>query len=168
VKVEDAAACVAYLTSMTSGWNDDATEMLVYEFEKLDDPAALELATAKIARTWTSQGRVPLGVIVDAYHHEQAIALNATREAQAAEERCDGWGWIDGDPCAVCSPALRLVYADPALLRRFRDGVALHKILDWPDRKTFEAEYNRERCPQRFVAESTTTRPIPTINNEVF
>ena len=171
MNVEHAASCVAYLTSMTSGWNDDATEQLVYEFERLNDADALQTAVAKIARTWTSQGRVPLGIIMDAYHHEQQLAIATTREARtAAEVRCDGWGWLeDESPCPVCSPALRRVYSDLDLLRRWRDGVPLHKLLDSADRAAFEAEYNRERCPKRVTFERTVDRPSqPTILNEVF
>lgn len=171
MNVDSAAACVAYLTSMTSGWNDDATEQLVYEFERLEDADALSAATAKIARTWTSQGRVPLGVIIDAYHHEQRLAIEADRVAEkAAEVGCDGWGWtVEGQPCPVCNPALHRVFCDFELLRRWRDGVALFKLLDCADRAALESEYNRERCPKRVDFEHTSARPTqPTIDNEVF
>lgn len=158
--VESAATCVAYLTSMTSGWNDDATEQLVYEFERLDDADALADAIAKVARTWTSQGRVPLGVIVDAYEQERRRSVERDERAarQMAAVRCDGSGWITRSdeggtfewPCSTCSPALVRVWADPELRDRWRNGERLHRILGFDDRAELEREHHREPCSSSF------------------
>lgn len=156
MNVEHAATCVAFLTSMTSGWNDDATEQLVYEFARLDDPDALADAVHKIARTWTSNGRVPLGVIMDAYQHELRLADEALQQQLAAKQiRCDGSGWLthhddDGEasewPCATCNPALARIWADPELKRRWRQGQATHRILGFDDRDELVAKLGRSRC----------------------
>jgi hypothetical protein len=153
VDVDHAATCVAYLTSMTSGWNDDATEQLVYEFARLDDPDALADAVNKIARTWTSYGRVPLGVIIDAYQHEVRLREDAARELltkRQAAIRCDGSGWwtVDGDelPCPTCSPALSRIWNDPDMKRRWRNGQPTHRILGYDDRDEYVKDLKRPTC----------------------
>ena len=99
MNTQQAATAVAYLTSLTSGWNDDSTEQLVYEFERLEDPEALRDAVGKVARSWTGFGRVPLGILMDAYHHEIALRNTAAKAALANRSvRCDSSGWIDGWP----------------------------------------------------------------------
>lgn len=155
MNVEHAAACVAYLTSMTTGWNDDATEQMVYEFERLPDEAALTNAIQKVARTWEASSRPPLAVIMDAYHHEVRLADDLERERAARENeriRCDGSGWrfLDDEttrrPCATCNPALARIFADPDLLRRWRDGFALHRLLGYDGRKELVDETARPPC----------------------
>jgi hypothetical protein len=150
MNVEAAAAAVAYLTSMTSGWNDDATEQLVYEFERLDDEAALVEAVGKVARSWTYSGRVPLGVIMDAYHHEIANRERVEREqVEARLVRCDGSGWNDDGtmPCSTCNPALWRIWNEPGLLPRWRAGIATWKLLGFEKASECEKELGRERCP---------------------
>lgn len=151
--VEHAATCVAYLTSMTSGWNDDATEQLVYEFERLDNPDALADAIGKIARTWTSTGRVPLGVIMDAYQHEVKVADDRQHRAVKAV-RCDGSGWLVRTdeagtfewPCTTCNPALARVWSDPEAKAKWRHGVATWRVLGFDDRESFDKEMARSSC----------------------
>jgi hypothetical protein len=67
VRVQDAAASVAYLTAMVSGYNDDTAEMLVYEFTELDDAQTLDDAVKTVVRSWDRQGRVPIKLILDEY-----------------------------------------------------------------------------------------------------
>lgn len=158
MNVEDAAAAVAYLASMTSGWSDDATEQLVYEFERLDDPYALIGACGAVARTWTWGGRPPLGVLIDAYHHEVAVLAAGVREqTEASAPRCDGHGWneVDDDltPCATCNAALWRIWNEPGARRRWRNGQATWKILGYDSAADCEKELARPRCPTAYVDE---------------
>lgn len=156
MNVEHAASCVAYLTSMCTGWNDDTTEVLVYEFERLDNPDALREAVGKIARTWTQSWRVPLGVIMDAYQHEVAISEGQHRDILDAQlARCDGSGWDDdGAPCTTCNPALAQVWATPGGRLRWRHGTATWKILDFDSAADCDKELGRTKCAQVFDVEA--------------
>ena len=161
MRVEAAAAAVAYLSAMTSGWNDDATEQMVYEFERLDDEDALAAACQKVARTWTWGGRPALGVIMDAYHHEVAVRSDKHRaEVEAKAIRCGGTGWLEHDdeghedsPCPTCNPALFRVWNTPGAKLRWRNGVPTWRVLDFDSHDEFEKELRRERCPAPFDVE---------------
>jgi hypothetical protein len=151
VRLDAAAAAVAYLTAMTTGWNDDATEQMVYEFERLDNETALGEAVAKVARTWTFGGRPSLGVIMDAYNHELALQTDRRREEVSARAvRCDGSGWLDGDdlaPCPTCNPALHRVWNEPGAKLRWRHGVPTWRVLGYDTPELFDKDLKRERCP---------------------
>lgn len=158
MNVEDAAAAVAYLSAMTSGWSDDATEALVYEFERLEDPVALGEAVGKVARSWTWGGRPPLGVLMDAYHHEVALSEGKHRaQVEARAVRCDGSGWFDSDgdltPCSTCNVALWRVWNEPGGRLRWRHGVPTWRVLGFDAPAECEKELSRERCPSALDVE---------------
>ena len=150
MNVDQAASAVAYLTAMVSGYNDDTTEVLVFEFARLDDVGALNEAVAKVVRSWDRQGRVPLGVIIDAYEHEVRESDQRARdEVESKAIRCDGSGWLCGDfetPCPRCNPAMVRVWDSADLRRRWSKGVPVHKLLRFETRSDLESELGRLPC----------------------
>lgn len=146
---------VAYLSAMTTGWNDDSSAAYALELrEVVEDDHALFDAVRKIARSWEHAYRPSLGVIVDAYHHEVAVREADRRAALArrAVVRCGGDAFVQqGDekvPCPTCNPALYKVWTEPGLFERWKLGESTWRLLGFADRKDdeYRAQYEVARC----------------------
>jgi hypothetical protein len=75
-------------------------------------------------------------------------ALRERRMPAITAAYCNGSGLLQSDPdhpCPVCNPATALIFADPALKRRWRNGEPTHLILGMP-RAEYDRQYNRPRC----------------------
>lgn len=157
MRIEASVAAVAYLSAMTTGWNDDATNALAREFEHLENEDALMTAVTKVAQTWDKTSRPPLGILMDAYYHELRLKVEGQRQqlARRGTIRCDGHGWVEMSigtrPCPTCSPALHRIYNEPGLLERWAHGEPQHHILGFDDREAMMKELSRMPCLPRMV-----------------
>ena len=62
-------------------------------------------------------------------------ARSESQAALPATHGCDGSGWIDHpdiglDPCPTCNPALTAIFAESALVDRWRNGEAIGRLVD--------------------------------------
>jgi len=75
-----AMEAVGHLTSLTTGWPDEAVMAYATQLMEVDDARALRIACERIARTWTEARRPPLALIFQAYNAEVARSTPETRQ----------------------------------------------------------------------------------------
>jgi hypothetical protein len=145
---------MAYLTAMTTGWNEDVVLAYAAELDRLADNDALRDAVQGIARTWDKSHRPALAVVLEAYHHELAKRAADQRNTlgQRGVIRCDGRSWVtmpggETVPCPSCAPMLHKLWHTPSLMHRWRNGDAAWRLMDCADIDAYKREFSRVNCP---------------------
>jgi hypothetical protein len=83
----EAMNALAHLVGALNGFGDAAVDEYTHQFEKLDDPAALDDVCQTIARTWPERWKPTVAEVLARYYAHPAV--RAEREARVARALMD-------------------------------------------------------------------------------